>query len=179
MTHTRQATLRGRARHVNAAHECFETPKGGDSMLAYSTVAHNTGVHVIRFQRFCSPSLTNLARPSGQRLQSDRKLYVFHPCSSLSAAAAPSPTVSPQCTFLIYRLLGLPPARFLCCKYDQLFWFVPRRGCSQSTQQECNAHARQAQVYTHLSSLPWMYGLPFLWRRVFFFFWLFFFDNSW
>lgn len=108
MTQTRP-TLRGRARQVNAAHKCIETPKGGDSMLAYSTVAHNTGVHVIRLQGFCSPSPTNLAPPSGQRFQSDRKLYVFHPCSSLSAAAAPSPNVSPQCTFLIYRLLGLSP----------------------------------------------------------------------
>lgn len=106
-------------------------------MLAYSTVAHNTGVHLIPFERFCSPSLTNLAPPSGQRLQSDRKLYVFRPCSSLSAAAAPSPNVSPQCTFPIYRLLGLSPLASFCCKYDRLFCFVPRRGCSHSTQQEC------------------------------------------
>lgn len=139
----------------------------GDSMLAYSTVAHKTGVHIIRFQWFCSPSLTNLAPPSGQRLQSDRKLYVFRPCSSLSAAAAPSPNVSPQCTFLIYRLLGSSPlapfAVNMISRFDSSL-----AGCSQSTQQECNAHARQAQVYTHLSSLPWMYGLPFHWRRVFF-----------
>lgn len=151
-------------------------------MLAYSTVAHKTGVHVIRFQRFCSPSLTNLAPPSGQRLQSDRKLYVFRPCSSLSAAAAPSPNVSPQCTFLIYRLLGSSPlapfAVNMISRFDSSLAVVAHKVLSRNATLTPVKH-RFIRIFRHCRECT---GCRSIGAEFFLFVCsvlLFFFDHSW
>lgn len=128
-------------------------------MLAYSTVAHNTGVHVIRFERFCSPSLTNLAPLLAKDCRATGN------CTSSTRAALCQPPLRPRQMFplsaLFQSIVSLVYPRSLPFAVNMISCFVLSLAVVAHTvlSRNANAHSRQAQVHTHLSSLSWMYGL--------------------